>query len=186
MTIVDIANKIFALGTIAGQAGVVLAAVYFLFLRKKHYALTDFIEKYALWGAFFIALASMLGSLFYSQVAGFPPCDLCWVQRVFMYPMVVALGVALIYKNKDWLVTYSFASSILGGLVSLYHNYMYYWNNGLDAFCQLGGIQVSCVKRYVFEFGYITIPMMALTAFALVIVFLIFYKLGRGRNNITT
>ncbi len=74
-------------------------------------------------------------------------------------------------------------SSVIGALFAAYHNYMYYWNSGLDAFCQLGGMQVSCVKRYVFEFGYVTIPMMALTAFALIIMLLIFYSAGKGRES---
>ncbi|MBX4200688.1 disulfide bond formation protein B [Candidatus Parcubacteria bacterium] len=182
--IIELGNKILALGTIAGQVLVVLGVVYLLFLRKKQFAVVTFIQKNALMLAFLISLASVLGSLFYSEIVGFPPCDLCWIQRIFMYPLVVVLGFATINKDRR-LIKYALASSVIGALVSAYHNYMYYWNSGLDAFCQLGGTQVSCVKRYVFEFGYVTIPLMALTAFALIIMLLIFYKLGKSRENIT-
>jgi disulfide bond formation protein DsbB len=182
MTIVEIANKVLSLGTIGAQIAIVLALVYLIFFRTQRFSLVEFIEKHGLLLAWLVALVSMLGSLFYSNVAGFPPCDLCWVQRIFMYPLVIVLGIAL-FNNNKWLIRYSFVSVAIGALVSLYHNYMYYADNGLNVFCQLGGMQISCVKRYVFEFGYVTIPLMALTAFALIIIFLVFH-VRKGRNNI--
>lgn len=176
MTIVDIANTVFSLGVIAGQVFILAAVIYILFLRKSYPKSAEVLGRHGLFFAFLIAVTSMLGSLFYSQIAGFAPCDLCWFQRLFMYPEVLLLGYAVLEKNRT-VIKSALIFSTIGGVISLYHNYMYYYNGGLNVFCQLGGLQTSCIKRYVFEFGYITIPMMALTAFVLIITFLVFYKI---------
>ena len=119
--------------------------------------------------AFIVAIISTVGSLFYSQIAGYAPCELCWYQRIFMYPQVVLLGIALWRKDRN-IIDYSIALSLVGFFIALYQNYINY--GGVSAYCQILGMGVSCTKRYTYEFGYITIPMMALTAFVLVIVFL--------------
>lgn len=174
----DFINKFLSLGTILSQIFILCAVLYVIFFRKTKNAVTEFIGKYGLLLAFIMAVVSMAFSLFYSNVVGFPPCELCWFQRIFMYPLVFLLGLALIKKGYH-IVDYALALAIIGGGISLYHNYMYYYNQGLNVFCELGGMQVSCVKRYVFEFGYITIPLMALTAFAMIIIFLIAHRLHR-------
>jgi disulfide bond formation protein DsbB len=175
--LVDIVNKLLGIGIILSQLFIVAAVLYVIFFRKHQYPLVTFIKKHGLTLAFSTVLISVLGSLFYSQIAGFAPCDLCWFQRIFMYPLVLLLGIAL-WRKDSRIADYGLILAIIGGLISLYHNYVYYYNRGLNVFCQLGGAQVSCIKRYVFEFGYITIPMMALTAFALVIIFLLAYKVS--------
>ena len=175
MTLVSFVNQFLSLGVVISQIGIIALIVYLLFFRSEKFTITEFIGKHGLLFAFLASLTATLGSLFYSQIAGFPPCDLCWFQRIFMYPEVFLLGMALIKKDSR-IVGYGLLLAIVGGVVSLYHNYIYYYDEGLNAFCQLGTASVSCVKRYVFEFGYVTIPLMALTVFALVILFLIFYK----------
>src|SRR5258705_13166689 len=99
MTLVSFVNKKLAIETILAQLFILSAIVYFLFCRKKQDLITKFIGKYGLFFAFLISLVATLGSLFYSQIAGFTPCDLCWFQRIFMYPLVVLLGLALIKKD---------------------------------------------------------------------------------------
>src|SRR6185295_7978736 len=98
--LVDFVNKLLALGVIAGQIFIVCSILYFIFFRKTPNPIAQFIGKNGLVLAFLFSLASMLGSLFYSQIAGFPPCDLCWFQRIFMYPLVFLLGLALIKKDS--------------------------------------------------------------------------------------
>ncbi len=169
-------SKKLAFETFLGQIFIILAVVYLLFFRKKYPHILQFFSKYAILLAFLIALVATSGSLFYSQIMGFEPCELCWFQRIFMYPLVIILGVAL-YKKRDDIIDYALSLSVIGFFISLYHNYIYYSNRGLKALCQFGGIDaVSCVKRYVFELGYITIPLMALTAFTLIIIFLVLRK----------
>lgn len=179
MTLLSFVNVALAFGVVVSQVFLLAIVVWFFALRKK-YPL-PFLHQYGLLLAFIVSAISVASSLFYSNVAGFPPCDLCWFQRIFMYPLVIILGTSLIKKNRD-IVTYALAVVVPGFLVSLYHNYIYYSKNGLTANCVFGGSQVSCVKRYVFELGYVTIPLMALTAFALVIVFLLFAKYKQSSN----
>src|SRR5690625_6406755 len=45
------------------------------------------------------ALIATVGSLFYSEVMGYVPCDLCWIQRIFMYPLVIIYGIAALKKD---------------------------------------------------------------------------------------
>lgn len=181
MTIASFISTKLAIETVVAQAFVILAVLYLLFFHKKNLFIIDFAGKYGIVFAFIIALVATSGSLFYSQIMGFAPCDLCWFQRIFMYPLVVLLGLALIKKDSN-ITDYALLLASIGFCISLYHNYLYYYNGGLNVFCQLAGNSVSCVKRYIFEFGYITIPMMALTAFAAIIVFLIFYRFTRLHN----
>ncbi|MDO8530248.1 MAG: disulfide bond formation protein B [bacterium] len=179
MEFLTVLNLIFSLGTIATQVFLVATIAHFLFFKnngllpiKRFFA---WISRRAILLAFLVALVSTAASLFYSNVVGFAPCDLCWFQRIFMYPLVILFGVALIKKDSR-VVMYTLPTAIVGGIISLYQNYIYYSNGGLNAICQFTGLGVSCTKRYVFEFGYVTIPVMALTAFALIITLLLLSK----------
>jgi len=119
---------------------------------------------FASWG---IALIATAGSLFFSEVLKYIPCDLCWYQRILMYPLVVLLGVAS--ARKDYRMSlYALILSSIGGLISLYH----YLIQKVPALHDLGnacGI-VPCNSDYINWFGFITIPFLALIAFALIIV----------------
>jgi disulfide bond formation protein DsbB len=92
-----------------------------------------------------------------------------------MYPLVFLSGLALIKKDHR-IVDYLLTLSVVGFFISLYQNYLYYTNSGLKTICQIGG-GVSCVKRYVLEFGYVTIPLMALTAFVIITMILVLQKM---------
>jgi disulfide bond formation protein DsbB len=124
-----------------------------------------YIQKHGLKLAFIISLVATLGSLFYSNVAGYTPCSLCWFQRIFIYPQVFLLGLAL-YKKEKVVIDYSLLLILVGGLISLYHNYIYY-NAISTSFCASDEV-AACATRYIWELGYITIPLMALSAFILI------------------
>src|SRR5690625_2572356 len=66
------------------------------------------------------SLVAMIGSLFYSEILGYAPCDLCWYQRILMYPLVVIYGAALIKKDMKIALPGIFLSG-LGMIVSIYH-----------------------------------------------------------------
>jgi|SRR3989344_2588286 len=174
---ISLINKTLALGTIASQAFILFSVLYVIFFRNSK--ILGFFEKNGIILAFLVSLSATLASLFYSNVAGFAPCDLCWIQRIFMYPLAFFFAIALWKKNYSML-NFAWGMSIIGFFISLYQNYLYYANSGLIANCPFASAGVSCIKRYVFEFGYVTIPIMALTAFALIIVFLI---LARAHPN---
>lgn len=122
---------------------------------------------FASWG---ISLVATAGSLFFSEVLKYIPCELCWYQRILMYPLVILLGVAS--AKKDYTAScYALIFSSIGGLISLYH----YLIQKVPALHELGnscGI-VPCNTDYINWFGFVTIPFLALIAFILISVLLI-------------
>lgn len=91
-----------------------------------------------------------------------------------MYPQVLLIGLGIIKNDKD-IADYSIAMSIIGGAIALYH---YYIQLGGKTFltCETIGYSVSCTERFSLEFGYITIPMMALSAFAAIVLLMLLSK----------
>ena len=122
--------------------------------------------KYGRFFTFFIALIATLGSLYYSEIAGFIPCQLCWYQRILMYPLVLVMLVAIV-EEDDWWMNYILPFAVLGIGLSGYHYALQLGFMGNPGTCSIG---VPCNARYVSYFGFITIPFMALTAFILIIV----------------
>jgi len=171
MELISTVNQILSLLTIAGQ--VIMVVLIVLFATKRSEVL-HFFAKHALAFALAVALIAMLGSLFYSEIAGYEPCQLCWWQRILMYPQVILLGVAWL-KEDQGIVLYSIALSSLGALIAGY-NYLLQIGFVPSIGCSAVGYSINCSQRFVMQFGYITIPMMALTAFLLIISFMIVFK----------
>jgi disulfide bond formation protein DsbB len=174
----DQINFILAIFTLLGLAFIVLALIYLLFFQKSHNRLTNFISKNGITLAFIIALVSTLGSLYYSEIVGLIPCDLCWIQRIFMYPQVVLLGLAW-WKKDDGIIPYSLALLGIGTLFAVYHNYIYYGAQPVVNFCS---IVSPCVQQYVVGFGFIGIPLMSLTAFLMIGLLLICKKINHKQT----
>ena len=92
MTTRDVIVMLAALG-VAGQ--VALGAIVILALLRLFGVpgplewLRDLIWGYELWLAFLVALVATLGSLYFSERAHFFPCELCWYQRICMYPLAL-------------------------------------------------------------------------------------------------
>jgi disulfide bond formation protein DsbB len=114
--------------------------------------------------AFGTALAAMLGSLYYSEIVGFVPCTLCWYQRILMYPLTVIILVGLLREDAS-LPAYVLPLSILGIGMSSYHYLLQLGIISHSAACSVG---IPCGLRYVNYFGFVTIPLMALTAFVII------------------
>jgi len=123
-----------------------------------------FLQDYGNYLAFGPALAALLGSLYYSEIAGFEPCELCWFQRILMYPLSVIILVGIFGQDR-LLPRYVLPLSTTGMGVSAYHYLLQNNVFGGESFCSYG---VSCSLRYVNLYGFITIPFMALTAFTLI------------------
>ncbi|RJR14012.1 disulfide bond formation protein B [Candidatus Parcubacteria bacterium] len=171
-------NYILALGTVATQL-VTLALLLLFFFGKNTTAFRWVVTKVETWGMWKLLLLSFGGSLltlYYSEILGYPPCPLCWWQRVFLYPQVALFAVA-IWKREKLIVDYTIVLSGLGFLVALYHHALQVLPSG-SLPCPAEGT-VSCAQRFVFEFGYITFPLMAATLFAFFIAILLFV---RARN----
>ena len=171
MELTSTVNQIFSLLTIVGQ---IIMLVLIVSFATKRSGVLNFFAKRALAFSLAVALIATLGSLFYSEIAGYEPCQLCWWQRILMYPQVILLGMAWLKKDKD-IVLYSIALSSLGALIA---GYNYLLQIGLAPFigCAAVGYSINCSQRFVMQFGYITIPMMALTAFLLIISFMVVFK----------
>ncbi len=131
--------------------------------------MNTFFHKYALVSAWIISIFATLGSLFFSLVMSLPPCDLCWYQRIAMYPLVIILGIGFIRKD-DGSMRYAFPLLIIGWVIALYHNLLYYKLIPHSLAPCLSG--VSCTTRYIEWFGFVTIPFLSLAAFTVIIALL--------------
>jgi len=116
-----------------------------------------------------ISMIATLGSLYFSEIRGFIPCDLCWIQRIFMYPLTLILGIGA-FQHDMTVKRFVFPMAIIGGFVSIMH-YLEQKIPGFGGFkpCVSG---VPCNAEYINWFGFITIPFLALTAFVLITVFM--------------
>ena len=171
-------NYILALGTIAIQiTTVALLAVYLL--RSKIPDLEDIVSligRWGLWKAFALSLIATALTLYYSEVLGLVPCGWCWVQRVFLWPQVILFAIAL-WKRDTTIALYSIWLSIFGAAAALYQHYLQMGGNSLLP-CPASGAG-DCGQRFLFEFGYITFPLMAFSAFAFLIVVMLFVRARR-------
>jgi disulfide bond formation protein DsbB len=126
------------------------------------------IEPVALPAAFAVATVAMLGSLYYSEIAGFTPCELCWYQRIAMYPLSPVLGIAA-WRRDVQIRLYTLPLAGVGAMVAAYHAL-------LQRFPSLSGDACDpsnpCTGIWVQEFGFVTIPVMALSGFLAIIVLL--------------
>jgi disulfide bond formation protein DsbB len=131
--------------------------------------IVDFFGERALFLSFLVALMGTAGSLFYSDVAGFAPCVLCWWQRVFLYPQTILLFTAFLKKDENMRL-HSLILSGIGMLFAIYHTFVQF--GGESAFpCPAQG-GPSCGTFYFLEYGYITVPTMSLTVFILILLFM--------------
>ena len=137
-------------------------------LRRAGEALADTVGPQALVLAFGVAVVAMAGSLYFSEVAHFVPCRLCWYQRIAMYPLVPILGIAA-WRRDSGIRPYVLTVAVLGGLISIFHVLVEHFpslESSGPAVCEVSN---PCTIIWVKRFGYLTIPTMALSAFALIV-----------------
>src|SRR4051794_18042309 len=123
-----------------------------------------------IWIAWSIALVATLGSLFFSEISQFIPCRLCWLQRIGMYPLVAILLIAALRRDYRGGALYALPLVCFGSLVAIYHLYIEYHPEAETAGCKIGA---PCSTLWINKLGYITIPALALTAFAAIGVLLV-------------
>ena len=131
-----------------------------------------------LWIAWVVAAIAVAGSLYYSEVADFVPCRLCWFQRIAMYPLAVVLLAAALRRDARGGAIYALALPVIGALISSYHIYIELNPEAESAACKIGA---PCSVKWIEELGYVTIPVLALTAF-LTIIALLTMALSRTRG----
>ncbi len=170
---VALISQILAVLTIVGQVGALILVIALIRQNKSAWAsrLVTFVRTYWLWVAFAIVLGAFIGSLFYSEIASFPPCSLCWYQRIFIYPQIILLGGALVWRDRS-IARYVLPLSVIGAVIAIYNSYLQSGGSPLiscGTSASGGPSAVDCAQRLVFEFDYITLPLMSLTAFGLLI-----------------
>lgn len=142
------------LGILAVIAIVITVAALVALLTRR---VPSWARDMALPVAAAIALVTTLGSLYYSEVAGFVPCTLCWYQRIAIFPQVIVLGVAALRRDRTvWMTSVPLAA--IGVALSV-------WHVVIERYPALAGPcdpSNPCTIKWVEEFGFLTIPTMAL------------------------
>ncbi|MDE2817877.1 MAG: disulfide oxidoreductase [Chloroflexota bacterium] len=123
------------------------------------------VQDSALGLAWIVALVATLGSLYLSEIANYPPCTLCWLQRIAMYPLVVLLGIGALREDRaiGW---YALPLAGIGAALAFYHA-LVQRVPGLQQATSCSA-EAPCNAMWVREFGFVSIPVMALGAFLLI------------------
>lgn len=180
-TFIPIWNTLVATGTVVWLA----AAIYILFsiITGTSKQSVAWVGKNAPWLAFAIALAAMVGSLVYSEVIGYAACLFCWYQRIVLYPQIVIFGAALFQKRYALLALWQgLVLSAMGVLIGGFHYFFIDIGGKELGACASAG--VSCSIRYVFEWGFVTIPLMGLAA-ALLLFTIALVGIRHHKNEVT-
>lgn len=176
---------------LANGAIVVLLALY-LYTRlwskktKEAERIIKLIRNNAVTLSLAVATLSVIGSLMFSEFSQFEPCLLCWYQRIFMYPLVIIFAMSLIKKDRGLVYSYSIPLTAIGFAIAVYH-YIIQMISTLSGDissslvpCSTGAGGHACTSFFFITYGYITIPLMSVTAFGLILLFLL---IGRKINK---
>jgi disulfide bond formation protein DsbB len=167
----ETANSIFTVLTLIANAAFValvlvgIGALAGGSFRQPSVRVVAFVGPRARWLALGVAAITTAGSLFYSEVKGFLPCELCWYQRICMYPLFAILAVGILRRDRavGW---YAAPFVAIGAPLALYH-----WlvervpSLAESASCSA---LVPCAVPYFQELGYITLAFMDMSAFLLI------------------
>jgi disulfide bond formation protein DsbB len=141
-----------------------------------------FLRRYSLYFAWLVALIATLLSLYFSVVQKMPMCDLCWYQRICMYPLVILLGIAA-YREDKGIVIYAMPLAILGILFSLYQ----YLEQMIPGFSPINLCSDSnCAQVDWIVFGFITISFLSIIANLVITFFLILSKYTISMSDMRT
>jgi disulfide bond formation protein DsbB len=160
---------VFAVLGVAGQAlaaaGLLSGVLAAAGVRRPLQAVRSALWGYELWATFLVSSLATGGSLFFSEIAHFVPCELCWYQRICMYPLSIITLLAAIAGDYR-IARYLLPLPIVGAGVSVYHLLVENGVVGQSSAC-LVSAPGGCATKWINEFGYMTIPTLALTAFVL-------------------
>ena len=167
-------------GQVLIGVGLVIGLLALFGVRGPLDWLRNLLWGYELWGAFVVAAIATGGSLFYSQIEGFIPCEFCWFQRVLMYPLSI-LTLLIAARGDNRAARYLLPLPIVGAGTSIYHMLIERGVITEPVGCfksAPGGCGTNWIANH--GFGYLTIPTLALTAFLLIIGFLILASTGEA------
>jgi disulfide bond formation protein DsbB len=157
-------TTLFGLGVLGAQLAFVLGVVLYLTKRFPETWLR-WLRKHGILLGALVALGAMLGSLYYSEIVGFPVCKLCWLQRIAIYPLALILGLAW-WRDDREIWRYAVPIAGFGVFFAIWHYLLQ--KTGSELFsCGTDPSAVSCGIQYINEFGYITFPLMGITTLVL-------------------
>ena len=158
---------------------VVLAVIRWMRPASRLAFALDALADSGLWLAWLVAAVATGGSLYYSQVAHYQPCELCWLQRICMYPLAIVLLVGAIRRDRRvW--PYVVPQVSIGALIAGYQTQLQAFPHQ-RSFCSALN---PCTARYVWEFGFISLPFMALAGFCFVLVVVLVTAETPRRNHL--
>jgi len=148
-----------------GGVGLFLGAAILLFDLYTNRSLASLVSRFGMTIAAFLTIGGAGMTLLYSDVFGFVPCGLCWLQRIFLYPQALITTTAVFIKDKT-AALYGIVLSVPGIIIALYQHYL-----------QMGGTEVvgcpsaggDCAQRILFEFGFMTFPLLSASMFVFLI-----------------
>ncbi|MBC83779.1 MAG: disulfide bond formation protein B [Acidimicrobiaceae bacterium] len=142
-------------------AGALLGPAWILALGKRN--LKRELRSLTMELATLVAFGATLGSLYFSEIRNFLPCEFCWYQRIAMYPLALILLIATIRRDRK-IIPYALTLSTIGAIISAYH-YQLQLFPGQGSSC---GLDASCAYKWVEVFGFVTIPLLAFGSFLLI------------------
>lgn len=159
--------------------GAILVTAFLLYDLHTKQLLAAQVRSIGMHVALILTIGASILTLVYSEYFGILPCGLCWLERMMLYPQIILIGVSFYFKDK-LMPRYGIALSAFGFIVSLYHHYIQMGGSQFIK-CPAAGEGADCAKRFFFEFGFMTFPLMSAILFALLIA-LYFYIL-KVRSN---
>ena len=169
---IDSVTLFFAMLAVALQIAIGVTALGCAVSGSFRRSVAAAVGPLALWAGASIATVSTFGSLYLSEVAKFTPCKLCWYQRVAMYPAALLLVIAAV-RSDGAVRRFVAPLVVVGGLVSTYHVLLERFPNLESGSCDPDN---PCSLIWFEKFGYVTIPVMALTGFAGVVTALLIHR----------
>ncbi len=167
---VDAVSTFLALLAVLGLAFVVVVLVFAVVARVRGglpdalVPLREGLGDVALWLGAAVALTCTLGSLYMSEVAKFPPCPMCWYQRICMYPLVVILAIAA-WRRDASVRWYALPLAVIGIGFSTYHYLIERFPDSVSSFCNT---DIPCTTVWIWKFHFLSIPGMAWVGFLLI------------------
>ena len=166
----------------------IVSSILYLFVYpvRKHIQSHNYASFLAVIGL--ISVASIVGALIYQLAYLTPVCELCWWQRIFLFPISIIAAVALWHKTREAHITIA----ILAALGLFYATYHYYYHfqglvlgNTLALPCSSGGLLPACTDSPILIFGFVTIPFMGILVFGSMLILALFahMKLKRDINS---
>ena len=168
----------FALAAIAANIATIGLVAIGIAGRNRETSPYEFLRGTTLWLAGGVALVATVGSLYLSETVGLIPCKLCWYQRIAMYPLSVILLIAA-FRRDNGIRIYAATLAVIGAGIAAYHRFLQAFPQFDTGSCSATG--PSCSSPLILEFGFVTIPYMALSAFLLILALLWANRVNNSR-----